>query len=78
LAKAVKAASAKPIEITITGRQYLVDRLAANKWDIPADLCLGADKGLSEHSKYVSKLDNELWPGWKPKSAVEVLSAYVV
>jgi hypothetical protein len=46
-------------------------------FDIPADLCLGADKGLSDHFKYVSKLDNDLYPEWKPKTAVEVLSAYV-
>jgi hypothetical protein len=75
LAHAIQASASNPLEIIVTGRQHLVDRLATNQYDVAASLSLGADHGLSDHHKFVAKLDNELWPEWNPKSAVEVLVA---
>jgi hypothetical protein len=75
LAFQVQAASTRPLEISVTGRQALLDRLAENRFNIPADVCLGADRGLSHHTKFVRNLDNERWPEWNPRSAVEVVVA---
>jgi hypothetical protein len=73
LTDAIQAASKKPLEVIITGHQHIMDRLAANEYDIVASLCYGCDTGRSDHHKFVSKVDNDLWPEWNPKSAVEIL-----
>jgi hypothetical protein len=70
----LQKASSKPIEIVCTGRAELEEKMAADPDDPVTVFFLGWDKGDGVHQ---SKLNNGLYPDWKPKTAFEVLKAHL-
>jgi hypothetical protein len=70
LAQELKAASKRPLEITTTGQQYLIDRIAKNEWDVTAQVALAFDDVRTARHAACA---NDLWPDWKPRKAIEVL-----
>jgi hypothetical protein len=71
LAQALQKASSKPLEITRTGRASLEEKIAANPKDLMSLFALAWDDGKGAHAPALS---NDLVPGWKPRSAVEILT----
>jgi hypothetical protein len=72
LTKALERLSGKKFEITHIPRATLEEKLAAG--DPFAGLFLGWDTGLGLHP---SPLSHDVYPGFKPKTALEVLGPLV-
>jgi hypothetical protein len=70
LAEELKKTSKRPIEVTTTGQQPLLDRIAKSEWDVTAQISIAFDNGVSGHH---GALANDLWPEWKPQRAIDVL-----
>jgi hypothetical protein len=72
LAEALQKASSKPLDLIHVPRADLERNVKENPADMPSIFMLHWDSGKAA---LPLPLSNDLWPEWKPKKALEVLSS---
>jgi hypothetical protein len=71
LAEALQKASSKPLEVTHVPRAELERNVKENPAESPSTFMLHWDTGKAA---LPYPLSNDLWPEWKPKKALEILT----